>query len=71
MVWLSVIPICIGRLFFGFAAGALVTCANCMLKETVPDAKKKTFCVTVNFGLDLGLMICLFVGLPLTDLTRQ
>jgi MFS family permease len=69
IVWLSVIPICAGRLLFGFASGALVTCANCMLKETVPDSQKKTFCVTVNFGIELGLMICLFVGMPLTDLT--
>ena len=71
IVWMSVIPICIGRLLFGFASGALVTCANCMLKETVPDSLRKTFCVTVNFGIELGLMICLFVGMPLTDLTRE
>jgi MFS family permease len=38
VVWLSVIPICIGRVLFGFSSGALLTCANCMLRETVPDS---------------------------------
>jgi len=71
VVWLHVVPICIGRLLFGFAAGALITCANCMLKETVPDSQKVTFCVTVSFGMMLGLMICLIIGIPLCDLTRE
>jgi len=42
-----------------------------MLKETVPESQKVTFCVTVSFGMMFGLMVCLIIGMPMCDLTRE
>jgi MFS family permease len=69
ILWLDFYVICSARFFFGFASGALVTCANLMMAETIPKEQQRTFAVTVNVGIGLGFMVCIFCGLPLASLT--
>jgi MFS family permease len=78
IIMISVLPtiifpdlwvICIGRFIFGFAAGANITCASMMQGETVPKANASLFAATINLGIITGIMVCLFTGLPILDLS--
>jgi len=71
IIWPDIVVICIFRCIFGFAAGANITCSAMILGETVPKAHSQTFAATINLGIISGLMVCLFSGLPLLDLTDQ
>ena len=67
-LYLNMVVICIGRCIFGFAAGALVTCGNLMLAETIPPSKFDSFSIMINVGIMSGLMLCLLIGSPLPNL---
>jgi len=67
-LYLNMVVICIGRCMFGFAAGALVTCGNLMLAETIPSSKFDSFSIMINVGIMGGLMLCLLIGSPLPSL---
>ena len=67
----TVYTLSIYRCIFGFASGAIITCANLILVETVPKHKQEVFSTSINFGVILGIMICLFCGLPLTTMTPE
>ena len=68
VIWVNLISICIGRFVYAFACGILITCANLWLSETVPKENMGPFSVTVNLGIVLGFMVCLYGGLPLVSM---
>ena len=66
-LFLNVWAILAGKFVFGLASGAIIVASSIYLNETVPVEKSATFDFTTNFGVILGITICLVLGLGLPD----
>ena len=66
-LFLNIWAILVGKLVFGVASGTLIVASSIYLNETVPVEKSQTFDFTTNFGVILGMTICLLLGLGLPD----
>ena len=66
-LFLNIWAILVGKFVFGVAAGTIIVASSIYLNETVPVEKSQTFDFTTNFGVILGITICLLLGLGLPD----
>lgn len=70
-LFLNIWLILIGKFFFGFASGALIVACSIYQNETVPAEKAYWFGFTTNFGVIIGITLCLVFGFALPDLTTD
>ena len=66
-LFLNIQAILVGKFVFGVASGTIIVASSIYLNETVPVEKSQTFDFTTNFGVILGITICLLLGLGLPD----
>ena len=66
-LFLNIWAILVGKFVFGLASGTIIVASSIYLNETVPVEKSSTFDFTTNFGVILGITICLSLGLGLPD----
>ena len=70
-LFLNIWAILIGKFIFGIASGTIIVASSIYLNETVPVEWSSTFDFTTNFGVILGITICLVTGLALPDPTTE
>ena len=70
-LFLSTYLIFIGKFFFGFASGCLIVACSIYQNETVPAEKDYWFGFTTNFGVIIGITLCLVFGFALPDPTKD
>ena len=63
--------IILGKFFFGLSAGGLIVASSIYLNETVPVKYSTTFGFTTNFGVIIGIMLCLCLGVALPDPSKD
>lgn len=66
-LYVNIRGILIGKFIFGLASGTIIVASSIYLNETVPVEKSSSFDFTTNFGVILGVTICLGLGLGLPD----
>ena len=66
-VIVNIVPILIGKFFFGLASGGLIVASSLYLNETVPVEHSASFGFTTNFGVICGIMVCLLMGAALPN----
>ena len=64
-LFLNIWSIMIGKFIYGFSASVIIVASSLYLQETVPAEKSATFDFTTNFGVILGITICLVSGFGL------
>ena len=56
-MWLSVIPLCIGRFMLGFGAGLFTVICGVYMAETIPAEKLSLYGTAINTGIVTGLLV--------------
>lgn len=56
-MWLSVLPLCIGRFMLGFGSGLFTVIAGIYMAETVPADKLSLYGTSINTGIVVGLLV--------------
>ena len=70
-LFLNIYLILIGKFFFGLASGCLIVACSIYQNETVPADKAYWFGFTTNFGVIVGVTLCLVFGFALPDPTTD
>ena len=63
----NLVSILIGKFIFGLASGCLIVACSIYQNEIVPAEKAYWFGFTTNFGVIIGITICLVMGFALPD----
>lgn len=67
-MWLSVIPLCIGRFMLGFGGGLFTVICGVYMAETIPAEKLSLYGTSINTGIVTGLLVTnLIQGFTLPD----
>ena len=70
-MFLNIWAILAGKFIFGLASGTIIVASSIYLNEIVPVEKSASFDFTTNFGVILGIAICLALGLGLPDSSKD
>jgi MFS family permease len=56
-MWLSVIPLCIGRFLLGIGSGLFTVISGVYMAETIPANQLSLYGTSINTGIITGLLV--------------